>query len=79
MAYNRRNLLIKIVEIQEIVIREQKRGTTQLWVYKNLIEPHYHIGYSTFNNYLTIPAKKQLEELNHKAIANKRQLTLAFD
>lgn len=78
MAYNKRNLLNKIVEIQDIVLREQKRGVTQKWVYLNLIRDHYHISYSAFNNYLAYPAKKELENLNKADDERKRQLAIAF-
>ncbi len=62
MAYNNKNLLKRIVEIQELVIEEQLRGTSLKWIYNHLIFPRYHISYSTFNNYLATNAKKKLKE-----------------
>lgn len=64
MAYSKRNLLNKIIEIQTIVLRESKRGVTQKHIYDTLIKNTYHISYSTFNNYLARNAKKELEQLD---------------
>lgn len=70
MAYNPRNLLLKINEIQDIVIREKKRGATQKWIFENLIEDVYKISWPTFNNYLARNAKRELKELD-KELASK--------
>ncbi len=37
MGFNRKNLLRKIIEIQEITKRHQARGATQKWIFENLI------------------------------------------
>ena len=66
MAYNRENFLKKVVEIKEIMRTEQKRGSTQIWVYNHLIRDRYHISLSTFNNYLAMPASRMLRELQEK-------------
>lgn len=76
MAYNGRNLLNKIIDIQDTVLREQKRGATQIWVYNNIIYPKYIISFSTFNNYLSRNAKKELEEMDNR---KKKQLIIEFD
>ncbi|GHV31579.1 hypothetical protein FACS1894177_06480 [Bacteroidia bacterium] len=78
MAYSKRNLLLKIIEIQNIVIREKKRGVSQKWVYNNLIKKRYFIEYSTFNSYMGRNAKKELADLNANESQDKRQLNL-FD
>lgn len=72
MAYNRRNLLERIVEIQDIVLREKKKGFTQQHTHETLIEPQYRISLATFNKYLGINAKKELKQLqdNDKRIDN---------
>ncbi len=70
MAYNRRNYLKRIVEIQQLVLREQENGATLVWIYRNRIKERYHISYSTFNNYLGMPAAKELKELELKEIHN---------
>ena len=63
MAYNRENSLRKIIEIQNIVLEHQKRFIPQKRIYEEYIKNQYYISYSTFNLYLSIPAKAQLEEL----------------
>lgn len=71
MAYNKKNLLVKIIEIQDIVLRERKRGgISQVYIFETLIKKQYYISYSTFNNYLARNAKKELESLNKKEASN---------
>lgn len=78
MAYNNRNLLNKILEIQAIAEREYSRGVPYTYIFRTLIEKQYHISYSTFNNYLSRNAKKELELLNKEEAERKRQLTFEF-
>lgn len=66
MAYNKRNLLIKILDIQMIAQREYARGIPYTVIYRTLIKDQYLISYSTFNNYLSRNAKKELAELDGK-------------
>lgn len=66
MAYDKYHLLRKIIEIQEVVIREQKRGVTQKWIYEHLIRDRYFITEITFKAYLARNAKKELKELEEK-------------
>lgn len=66
MAYTNRNKLERIADIQEIVKREQAKGIILKRIYRDFIKPKYHIAYSTYNNYLGIPAKNQLKKLNEK-------------
>ncbi len=63
MAYNKKNYLTRIVEVQELVKTHQKKGASLLWIYTHVIGPQYKISYSTYNNYLGISAKRQLKEL----------------
>ena len=65
MAYNRRNYLIKVIEIQNIVLELTGRdGDMRLKnIYWEYIFPKYLISYRTFSNYLSINAKKELKEL----------------
>jgi hypothetical protein len=73
MAYNRENLLRKIIEIQDIVLEHKGRGVTQIWVYENIIKDRYHISVATFNNFLATPAKAELKQLLDKRKADERQ------
>lgn len=65
MAYNRRNYLMKVIEIQNIVLELKGRdGDMRLKnIYWEYIFPKYLISYRTFSNYLSINAKKELKEL----------------
>ncbi|NJM14040.1 MAG: hypothetical protein HC896_00405 [Bacteroidales bacterium] len=66
MAYNQVNHLRKVLEIQEITKIETERGVTQIWVYKHRIKEIYFISYSTFCNYMGIPAKAKLKALGEE-------------
>lgn len=63
MAYNRRYFLERVIEIQDIAMREKDRGRYQVWIYENLIKEQFHISYSTFNNYLGTNARRELAKL----------------
>jgi len=66
MAYNKRYLLHKIIEVQEIVLKYKDKGVSQAWVYCNIIAARYHISEATFNRYMGINAKEQLRRLQEK-------------
>ena len=76
MAYNKRNLLLKIIEIQNIVMTEKDRGISQKWIFENLIQKRYFINYSTFNAYMGRNAKRELADLDNKKQEDKRQMSL---
>jgi hypothetical protein len=71
MAYNRENILTRIVEIQDITLEHTRRGVTQKWVYENVVFPRYHISYACYNNYLSVPAKTELKVLKEKKAKEK--------
>jgi hypothetical protein len=66
MAYNRHNLLLRIIEIQDITLSEKQRGSSQTWIYENLIRERFHISKSTYDRYLGLPARRQYKQLNNK-------------
>lgn len=72
MAYNRRNILKRIIEIQNLTLEHTSRGVTQVWVFEHIIQPRFFISVSTYYNYLNINAKKLLNEAEKKS----NQLTL---
>lgn len=76
MAYNNRNVLIKISRVQDIVLDYKRKGVTQLFVYEHYIRDTYCISYSTFNRWLAYPAKQELK--NGKRKKDDRQLSLGF-
>ena len=64
MAYNRHNILTRIITIQEITMTHTSKGVTQQWVYSNLIYPTYRVSRRTYYNYLGTPAKMELKKMN---------------
>lgn len=72
MAYNRRNILKRIVEIQNLTLEHTSRGVTQVWVYEHIIQPRFVISVRTYYNYLNINAKRMLNESEKQS----KQLTL---
>lgn len=75
MGYNRRNILKRIVEVQNITLEHTKRGSTQKWVYENIIYPRFLISIATYNNYLAVNAKAELKKMDE---AETAQLKLEF-
>lgn len=75
MGYNKHNLYRRAAKVQDIVLKGQKRGDTQLMIYYNEIEPVYHISLRTFYYWLAMPAKLRLEKLKSE---EKRQTVLPF-
>jgi len=67
MSYNKKYLLQKIVEVQEIVLFYKGKGASQSWVYRKIISEKYHISEATFNRYMGINAKEQLRRLQEQS------------
>jgi len=63
MSYNKRNLLLKIIDVQTIVLEHQRKGITQKWIYENVIYPKYLISRHTFYNWLGTNAKKEIKNV----------------
>ncbi|HOU67616.1 MAG TPA: hypothetical protein PKW49_03405 [Paludibacteraceae bacterium] len=78
MAYNRENLLKRIIEIQDIVLEWKQKDVPQTVIYRKYIADRYHISYSCFNNYLAVSAKNELKALHRKMEQDNQQLKL-FD
>lgn len=74
MAYNKKNRLKRIIEIQNIVLAYQKQGLPNKTIYELHIRNRFRISKRTFDEYLGIPAKRDLKELieNEKAKQNKK-------
>ena len=75
MGYNRRNILKRIIEVQNITLEHTKCGLTQKWVYENIIYPRFLISIATYNNYLAVNAKAELKKMDE---AETAQLKLEF-
>jgi hypothetical protein len=74
MAYNNRNRLQRIIEIQKITLEHTQRGVTQKWVYENVIRDKFFISWSAYNEYLRTNAKAMLKTKNQ----NSDQLKLGL-
>lgn len=71
MAYNKRNKLERIIEIQNITLEHTGRGVSQEWVFNNVIFPRFRISKATYYVYLATPAKRELRELLERINAKK--------
>ena len=76
MAYNRENLLKRMIDVQEIYLHWQEMGLNATKIYDEHIKPTYHISRATFYNYLGTNAKKELKDLES---ASKQQQKLFND
>lgn len=72
MAYNRRNLLNKILEIQKIYLEHHSNGVTAVYIYDTYIREKYHISQRTFEKYLGVNAKMELKKLDDAANNNDK-------
>jgi hypothetical protein len=67
MAYNRENLLKRIVAVQDIVKEHKKHDTPQKKIYEKHIKDIFHISYSCFNEWIGTPSPRmQLQKLQEK-------------
>ena len=62
MAYNRNNILQRIVTIQEITLKHTSNGVSQEFVYENVISKTFFISRSTYYRYLAQNAKHELKK-----------------
>lgn len=76
MAYTPKNFLLRVKDVNEVYLEHKKRGATAEWIYKNQIEERFRLSRSTFFNYLTIPYKTLLKQIDEQ---EKNQLTIKFD
>lgn len=66
MAYNSKNKLKLIIDIQEIVKKWQKIGLKNNKIHSDHIYPVYKISKRTFDEYLGIPAERDLKKIKEK-------------
>lgn len=78
MAYNNKNLLKRIVDIQNIYLKYRDQGVTGEYIYANYVYPNYRISRKTFYNYLARNAKKELTDLKEKETSIPKQQTIEF-
>jgi len=63
VAYNKKNKLTVIIEIQELTLEHTRRGVTQEWLFRNMIRPTYRISKRTYYSYLSCNAKRELNKM----------------
>ena len=66
MAYNKKNKLRLMIDIQDIYRKYSQHhsgSATDAWIFRNLIEPKYHITLKTFQKYISHPARRELSEI----------------
>jgi len=76
MSYNRKNLLQRVVDIQNTYKKHSKHfdgGCSDKYIYEQIVFPIYRISRSTFYEYLKTPAAKQLKQLEDE---ERKQLQL---
>lgn len=78
MAYTRKNLLLRVKEVNETFVEKQKIGLTTEYIYRHFISPLYHISRSTLYDYLAIPYAAQLKEIECKEAEQKRLMPSLF-
>lgn len=71
MAYNKKNKLKRIIDIQNITLKYQAQGVTNEYIFNNYIKPIYHISRDCFYEYLRTNAKRDLKLLEE--VDNKQQ------
>jgi len=71
MGYNKKNLLIKIIDVQNLYIKHANRGVTTKWIFDTIIYPKFRISRATFYNYLATNAKKELKDLDEVEYTEK--------
>lgn len=77
MAYNRKNLLLRIIDVQELYKKHSKHhggSASDRWIHREIVFPKYKISERTFYEWLAEPSpKKQIEDIE---AAKKSQLSL---
>jgi len=61
--FNRKNLLDKIRKVNEVYLKYKSKGEQNEFIYQNYIREQFNISRSTFYAYLTVPYKRELNEL----------------
>lgn len=64
MAYNNRNLYLRIKDIQDLFLQYKTEENTTRFVYRKYIYPTYKISIATFYNYMNQNVRKELRQLN---------------
>jgi hypothetical protein len=63
MAYNKKNYYKRVIEIQELTKHYQAVGLNNTRIYNDYIKDKYFICKRTFDEYLGVPAKRELNKM----------------
>lgn len=62
MTPDQKNMLIRMVLVQQMYEHHKKNGATGVWIHRNVVYPRFLISIGTMNRYLSENPKKQLTE-----------------
>lgn len=78
MAYNNRNFLLRVQDVVEAYLDAKNEDISVTRVYNQVIKPSFRISRSTLYNYLNIPYKRLLKELEQKERDNNNRTLKLF-
>lgn len=67
MAYNPRNLLMKVEKVQELYHTHKEDGITNRYIWRKYVAPVYYISERTFYDWLSINVKLRRKQLEDKS------------
>ena len=78
MAFSRKNMLLRVKEVNELYVEKSKIGLSTEFIYRTFIAPRFYISRSTLYEYLAIPYERQLKEIFEREKADKEQNPTLF-
>ena len=78
MAFSRKNMLLRVKEVNELYVEKSKIGLSTEFIYRTFIAPRFHISRSTLYEYLASPYERQLKEIFEREKADKEQNPTLF-
>jgi len=74
--YNRKNILRRILWVQEVTLEHTRKGVTQQWIYDNIIYPRFSVSIRTYYNYLGTNAKAEMRKLQPETKTQAVQMSM---
>ncbi len=65
MAYNKRNKLERIKQVQDTARKHLLPGVSMIHVFNTYIHPQFKISRGVFFRYMNVPVKEELDKLNN--------------
>ncbi len=78
MAYNRKNFLLRVKEINEVYKEYASKGWFNEYIFNNYIRDRFHISRATFYNYLAIPYSRLLLDVERMEQRRKKMEPTLF-